>query len=545
MIGLYKDFVPNLVSVVIPCYNHELYLAFSIESVLSQSHKQVEVIVVDDGSTDNSSAIATSFPGVKYIYQENKGPSNARNTGIDYCKGEYIVFLDADDWLVEEALSINIQHLHQNKDAAFVSGAYKDYYEPEKLFADQIRRINGNSYINLLEGNYIGMIATVMFRRWVFERFHFDASLRACEDYDLFLNIARRFVVIHHNRFIAVYRHHQYNASYQVHKMLKGSLTALSRQLPFLTNSAEKKAFRKGLKTWKRFYAGEAFIKLLLMLSSSHQYDRKIELTILWKYNKSLYFKYLQAKTLVLGKAFLKKNLPYSFKKWLSNIIMPNKYIPEPGKINWGDFNRTSPFSEEFGYDRGGPVDRYYIENFLQEASFAIKGRVLEIGDNDYTLRFGGNRITKSDILHVNEHNPKATFVGDLTHAPQMPDNSFDCIILTETLHLIYDYKNALNTCYRILKPGGTLLLTVPGITNIAHDEWKKYWMWSFTDKSLTKLLAEVFPPENLTIEAFGNVLVATAFLFGVGLPELKKEQLDENDPHYQVKITAMAIKPN
>jgi SAM-dependent methyltransferase len=209
-----------------------------------------------------------------------------------------------------------------------------------------------------------------------------------------------------------------------------------------------------------------------------------------------------------------------------------------------GDFNRTRPYSKEFGYDRGGPVDRYYIENFLQQQSSFIHGRVLEIGDNEYTLRFGGSRVTQSDILHVDANNAKATFIGDLTHAPQIPDNSFDCIVLTQTLHLIYDYRKALETCYRILKPGGRLLLTVPGISHIDYGEWGDNWLWSFTKNAVTKVLAEVFPPAQTTVTCFGNVLVATAFLYGIGLPELKKEQMDEHDEHYQVIITATATKP-
>ena len=242
------------------------------------------------------------------------------------------------------------------------------------------------------------------------------------------------------------------------------------------------------------------------------------------------------------AKTYIKKIMPYPFKRWLKTI-RPEQYIPAPGHINWGDYNRTNPFNTAFGYDRGGPVDRYYIENFLEKVSPNIKGRVLEIADNAYTLRFGGNRITHSDILHIDESNPKATFVGDLTHAPHLPDNAFDCIILTETLQLIYENKKALATCYRILKPGGALLVTVPGISNIAFDEWGKYWMWSFTDKSISRLLGEFFSEENITVETFGNVLVAMAFLHGIGLPELKKEQLEKKDPHYQVKITAMAMK--
>lgn len=230
--------------------------------------------------------------------------------------------------------------------------------------------------------------------------------------------------------------------------------------------------------------------------------------------------------------------------KRLASAVGIYKYpIPPKGQIRRGDFDRMKPFSKAFGYDRGGPIDRYYIENFLQRESACIKGRVLEIGDNNYTLKYGADKVTISDILHIGDSNPNATFIGDLSNAPHLPDNSFDCIILTQTLHLIYDVKEALQTCFRILKPGGTLLLTVPGITPIDKGEWKYLWLWSFTEASIKRLLGEVFQEGNLQIETYGNVLVATSFLYGAGLPEMKKEEMDYTDPHYPVIITAIAQK--
>lgn len=219
------------------------------------------------------------------------------------------------------------------------------------------------------------------------------------------------------------------------------------------------------------------------------------------------------------------------------------KYEPKLSNINTGDFNRTTPFSKYFGYDRGGPIDRYYIENFLEKYKSDIKGNVLEIGDNEYTLRFGESRITKSDILHVDDKNPDATYIGDLSDAPHVPDNKFDCIVLTQTLHLIYNYNKAIETCYRILKPGGVLLLTVPGISNIDFSDWGHLWLWSFTESAMKRILGEVFPADNYETDVFGNVFVATAFLYGMGLPEIDKEKLDTCDPHYQVIITARAVK--
>jgi SAM-dependent methyltransferase len=232
-----------------------------------------------------------------------------------------------------------------------------------------------------------------------------------------------------------------------------------------------------------------------------------------------------------------------SLLKKLYAKIVNKPETPNVGNVNLGDLNRITPFSTQFGYDRGGPVDRYYVENFLAENSSKIKGRVLEIGDNEYTLKYGGNKIEKSDILHIDDSNTKATFIGDLSNCPQLPSDSFDCIVLTQTLHLIYDFKGAIETCYRVLKTGGTLLITVPGISHIAQDGWGKYWLWAFTDASMERIMEERFLAENTAIKTHGNVLVASAFLYGMGLPELKKEQMDSQDPHYQVIVTVSAVK--
>jgi SAM-dependent methyltransferase len=227
--------------------------------------------------------------------------------------------------------------------------------------------------------------------------------------------------------------------------------------------------------------------------------------------------------------------------KLISKIIYN---IPAVGSVNFGDLQRLKPISRVFGYDRGLPIDRYYIENFLDRQSLDVRGRVLEIGDAAYTNRFGGDRITKSDVLHVVEGNPDATIVGDLTNSELVPSASFDCLILTQTLQLIYNLQDAVKTIDRILKPGGVALITVPGISQIAIDEWKDYWCWSFTEISARRLFTEMFPAENVTIECYGNILTTTAFLQGLATQELTAAELDERDPCYQMLIAIRVVKP-
>jgi hypothetical protein len=213
--------------------------------------------------------------------------------------------------------------------------------------------------------------------------------------------------------------------------------------------------------------------------------------------------------------------------------------------VRWGGFRRLTPISQAWGFDRGLPIDRYYIENFLARNADEIQGHVLEIMDAAYTRRFGGKRVQKSDVLHASEGNPNATIVADLTRAEQIPSDTFDCIIVTQTLLLIYDVRAAIGTLQRILKPGGVVLGTVPGITKISREDMRRSGQyWSFTTLSIQRLFEEAFPAEQVEVKAHGNVLTAAAFLYGLAAEELRKAELDHHDPDYEVVITFRAAKP-
>ncbi len=188
----------ELISVIIPSYNHGSYLSRAIESVISQTYKNSEIIVVDDGSSDNTKQVAESFPQVVYVHQHNQGLSAARNTGIDNSKGKYLLFLDADDWLSVDALEKDAAILNAHPEAAFVSGGHVKINDTGKILEEVKEDVRSNHYLHFLQGNYIGMHATVLYARWIFDRFRFDTSLRACEDYDLYLKISREFPVLHH-----------------------------------------------------------------------------------------------------------------------------------------------------------------------------------------------------------------------------------------------------------------------------------------------------------------------------------------------------------
>ncbi len=229
----------------------------------------------------------------------------------------------------------------------------------------------------------------------------------------------------------------------------------------------------------------------------------------------------------------------------LRRRIIRHTRWPPVGMVRFGDLRRLSPISRQWGSERGLPVDRYYIECFLASQSQGIRGRVLEIGNNTYTHRFGGDRVTKSDVLHVAESNPNVTVLGDLTHVDHLPSNTFDCVILTQTLQVIFDVRAAVQTVHRILNPGGIVLVTIPGISNISRYDMDRWgYFWSFTTQSARRLFEEVFPASNISVEAHGNVLAAIAFLHGIAAEELRQDELEYFDPDYETLITVRAVKP-
>jgi SAM-dependent methyltransferase len=220
------------------------------------------------------------------------------------------------------------------------------------------------------------------------------------------------------------------------------------------------------------------------------------------------------------------------------------RWLRSPRRVRWGSLRSTQPVSRIFGADRGLPLCRYYIERFLQENARDIQGHVLEIAEDTYTRRFGGERVRISDVLHAAEGNPAATLVGDLTTGKGIPVDAFDCIILSQTLPFIYDVRAALGNLERSLKPGGVLLATFPGISQISRydmDRWGDFWR--FTSASARRLFEEFWPAENVSMEVHGNVLVATAYLQGIASDELREDELQYKDEDYPLLITVRAWK--
>ncbi|MFN4276636.1 MAG: class I SAM-dependent methyltransferase [Ferrovibrio sp.] len=211
--------------------------------------------------------------------------------------------------------------------------------------------------------------------------------------------------------------------------------------------------------------------------------------------------------------------------------------------VNWGDLRRLTPISAAFGQDRGTPVRRHYIEAFLDSCRADLHGRVLEVGDDRYAQAFAAADAT-IDVLSPSAETPKVTVVGDLMTGDGIPDERFDAIILTQVLHVIYDMRASIATAHRALRPGGVLLASLPALTQISrfdYDRWGDYWR--VTDMAAQRLFDEAFPGGSVTTTAYGNILTATASLYGVSAQELSAAELSHYDPDYQILVGVRAQK--
>jgi SAM-dependent methyltransferase len=211
------------------------------------------------------------------------------------------------------------------------------------------------------------------------------------------------------------------------------------------------------------------------------------------------------------------------------------------------------PASDIWGLDRGTPIEVHYIREFLRAHAADIRGRVLEVGDRRYTTELG-RAVERSDVLNLRPGNPEATIVGDLSTGEGIPESAFDCLIVTNTLLLIYDVSAAVRGCYRALRPGGVLLAHFTGIARRAYDPRDPDWgppgwhgagdLWRFTSTAARRLCEEAFPPDRVEVTTYGSVRTATASLYGLAAEELAATELAAHDPRYELAIMVRAQRP-
>ena len=535
-----------LVSIIMIFLNAEPFIQDSIESLFTQTYSNWELLLVDDGSTDRSTKIARQYAEqypekVRYLEHEghqNRGMSASRNLGIRHAQGKYISFLDSDDVWLAHKLEYQVITIESHPEVGFVCNPAQWWYgwtnNPDDRSRDFIQKfelpmdtiVKPPLILQLFLEDEWASLCDILVRREVVEAIGgYEASFRGMyEDQAFHAKLCLQEAAFVSSECWYRYRQHPQACTATCHQT---GQTNAARQ-PFLV-WLEAYLLKQGFQNTEVWQVVQNQLW-------SYRYPRRSELL---------------SKCQQWGgkvKRFIKRSqqaLPLPIRHWLSTQWRGQEFNLPVGSVSLGSLARLTPISQRWGFDRGLPIDRYYIEQFLSRYRLDVQRRVLEIANNTYTYQFGGDRVTKSDVLYVKAGNPKATIVADLTSADHIPSNTFDCAILTQTLQFIYDVPVALKTLYRILKPGGVLLVTFPGISQISRedmDNWGEYWR--FTTLSSRKLFEQVFPSEQLTIAAYGNVFTALSFLHGLATEELRQEELDFRDPNYEVLITVRAVKP-
>jgi len=543
----------SLVSCIIIFYNAEKFLKEAIESVFAQTYKNWELLLVDDGSTDDSTTIALNYAEqypekVCYFEHEghqNRGMSAARNLGIHNAKGNYIAFLDADDIWLPYKLERQIPIIESFPEAAMLYGS--TYYwhswtgDPDDIQRDhvvenedapKIRMIQRIEFLTLFINNHIlkPPTSSLLVRRNLATRIggFEETAPNIIEDQVFIAKMSLEAPVVVVKGVFERYRQHMDSCTFIAENITGEDFKARQTYLNWLEEYLNKQKIKEA-KLWKAVRKKQLLHRHAILKSIIFNFRRLSAPMNKWA-----------------GK-IARWIFPASVHDWLGVRLYGQEHRPSPGRVRLGSLRRVTPISWVWGCDRGQPIDRYYIENYLSAHSADIKDHVLEIGDRNYTRRFGGGRVTRSDVLDVAEGNPNSTIVGDLTCAEHIPSDTFDCVILTQTLQYIFDLRAAIKTLFRILKPGGAALVTVPGISKMSGAHRGKdssySWHWSFSTLSAKRLFEEIFPENNVWVDAYGNVLTAMAFLEGLATEELRREELDHYDPAYPVTIAVRAVK--
>ena len=449
-----------LVSVVIPCYNQAHFLKEAIGSALAQSYSHVEIIVLDDGSVDNTAEVTASHAdtGVRHVRQENQGLAAARNAGLAASRGSYIVFLDADDRLLPQAIESGLACLREHPRCALAYGRYQFISTSGSYWAPGTPPYFGDEhYEALLRVNFIGMGAAVIYRRAALESVGgFDTTLRACEDYDLYLRLARDLPLCGHDHPVAEYRKHDANMTEDAGLMLQSVLEVLGAQRPYICgNKRYEAAYQSGVKCWKNYYGRQLAEQVETQIQSGEwkralsglqtllelcpeQPNSPQELLFAvgaqgsqaapWINCGTIYEFRLysgHARETLLGSVQVTRNAPgtglpldaasipepstgtafisakpnpvaggdgsgQTIVRWNTGDSVPGEVylcvtpldLPPPGRVRFGTLRRLAPISRAFGFDRGLPIDRHYIEKFLARNERHIRGRVLEIGND-------------------------------------------------------------------------------------------------------------------------------------------------------------------
>lgn len=526
-----------LVSVVMIFKDAAAYLDEAAQSVLAQSWSSLELLLVDDGADDGSDEIARCIAArddrarvLQHPGRVNRGMSAARALGIEQARGDVTAFLDADDRWDSTHLAHEVALLEAHPEAGMVCGrawswrSWQDPAERDELsplaFAPGVVVPPPRLLAAVLRNGAVAPpTCSLLVRTRALQDSGGPVAAFTGMYEDQVLNSRLQITVpaVMSGATSAWYRRHD------------ASATALAMRDGSYDPTAPNESRRRFL-TWlaglPELAPGRTDPDLRGLVDRALREQTAVEHERLPLRRAAVATAARVLPRRVVGKAH--------------DLLRPRAV----GQVRLGSLARIEPVSRQFGFDRGLPVDRWYIEGFLGRWAEDIRGRVLEVGDASYTTRFGGARVAQADVLNLRGDVPGTSFVADLADGAALPDEAFDCVVLTQTLHLVFDVHAAVRTLRRILRPGGVLLVTVPGISPVSTDEWAETWHWSFTRHSARRLFGGVFGEHCVDVEQHGNALSATAFLQGLATHELPRWKLDVIDLQFPVVVGVRAVRP-
>ncbi len=518
----------SLVSIVIPCYNQAHFLPEAIETVLQQTYTQHEIIVVDDGSTDNTAETAQKYP-VRYIYQSNQGLPAARNTGIRLSRGEFIVLLDSDDRLFPHALECGLRVLEAYPNCMMASGDFSFVSANGTWMRPSGRQIvTENHYQALLRSNFIEMTATCLFRKEIFNQVGlFDSSLRASEDYELYLRVVRNAEVVCYPTVVAEYRSHGNSMSKDGERMLNETLRVVQLQKEHVGSPAEQKAYRQGIRFWRKLYGRHLAAQLALQETTRQEgYVRKLKL-LARHYPPGLFIHLFRR--LVPGWVNQKLN-----ERELKRL----GWVPT-SQVKFGNLRSVVPVGRVFDLNRGTSIHNYYAQKSLSAYKKSIQGRVLYLGE---PAAFEHFKESARVWLEPDDFRGLQTLTLEQFQEKAWSASQFDCVLVSDCLEYLPSPDLFLTQVKRLLKPNGVVLALLPGLQNGHRQRGARNLHWHFTSHSASNLFERYFERESIEVTGCGNVLTAVAALHGLVAEELEASEMEMYDPAYEVTILARAV---
>ena len=437
-----------LISIIITTYNHCQFIAEAIESALGQTYQNIEIIVIDDGSTDNTSEIVKQYPSVVYFYQTNKGLSAARNTGIEKATGEFILFLDADDILYPDGVSLNVQLILSNNEIAFVSGSYK-YVDVHKNEEESISHaIEGNHFHRLILTNYIGMHGTVLYRKTIIEKYLFDTSLKSCEDYDVYLKISKEHKVLHHTGYVAAYRRVGNSMSSNIPVMLNAALNVVKKNVKSqLSDKKIERIYKLSRERKIEIFCNKAKDQILSnsLKIFSKQWFLTIGLVLRYRFNSTLKSILKKIKSQIFAILSLENAKTKKFKKNYGIYVLMYHKIDNPTLDPWN--LSVSP------------------DNFEAHLKFLKQANVV-INTSDLLNYLNKNKPLTKDIIYItfdDGYEDNALIAAPLLEKYQIPATFFI------TNHTLADKPNLF--WWDILEIIFLHQLTLPVILNLKINQ--------------------------------------------------------------------------